>query len=777
MRADRSTLLGIALVCWANLLLEVLVTRLFSATMFYHFTFMALGLAMFGVAASGVYVFLRGEALMTNVPRHLRVYAQWFAVATLGAVLFATKLPVFKGGKVPEMGLGVILHLVGLAIATALPFFFAGVVVSLSLTWFRDDVNRVYAFDLAGAAAAALVCGVVLAIFGGPTAVLVTATAGLVGGALFDKASRWRWIPVALGVVLVGINLFHPVIRVGAVKWENKLAFEKWNVFSRITVDKGLSIKIDAGAATTIHNLRDLKPGLEQDKITALALATWDSPPDKVLIIGPGGGRDVLFALAGGAKDITGVEINPLIANDVMRGQFAEANGHLYDDPRVHIVVDEGRSFVRRSDDRYDMIQASLVDTWAATAAGAFALTENTLYTMEAFQDYFAHLSDRGVVTMTRFFGGQDGEGVGESPRLLILAGGALESLGVKPADVRKHIFFAVGSDEPQGTLVAKRGELTPAEIDRLEARAKLAKMTVMVSPRTPGTSIFERYLDAGAWSDVVTNARDELTPPTDDRPFFFFFKKFGDLFELKGKQIYDPGLWVIVSLGSVLGLGFIFIMLPLAVRLVRSGTGSKAESAGTQVLTLTYFGLVGFAFMAIEIALMQRFTLFVGHPSYSLLVVLFSILLSTAIGAVFTGRFPLAKLGRVMLVAGVALGVLATIYGVVLGDLLRAWIGFARPLRIVITAILVAPCGLLMGAMIPSAVRLLGAAKSTLVPWGWGVNGAMSVIGTSVATIIAIYGGFTASFLVGAVMYAVSGALGTVLERRYRPLIAAAKL
>jgi spermidine synthase len=739
--------------------------------MFYHFTFMAVGLAMFGVAASGVYVFLRGDAFATDLQRHLRVHAQWFGITALACLVFATQFPVFKGATVPHMSTLLLLHLLGLVIATALPFFFAGVVVSLALTWFRDDVNRVYAVDLAGAAAAALLCGVALAVFGGPTAVLVAALAGMVGGALFDRSWRWRWLPVALAAALVVINLTHPLVRVGSVKWEGELKFEKWNVFSRITVDSGLSIKIDAGAATTVHDLRTLVPGLEQDKITALALATWGTPPDKTLIIGPGGGRDVLFALAAGATDITAVEINPLIANNVMRGKYARASGHLYQDPRVHVVVDEGRSFVRRSDQHYDMIQASLVDTWAATAAGAFALTENTLYTMEAFHDYFAHLTDRGVVTMTRFYGGSDGQGVAESPRLLILAGGALQQLGVKPTDVRKHIFFAVGSDEPQGTLVAKRTEFTADEVARLEARAAIAKMTILVSPKTPGTSQLERYLDAGAWSDVVKSARDELEPPTDDRPFFFFFKKFGDLFEVKGKEIYDPGLWVIVSLGSVLALGILFIMLPLAVRLVRTGTRSKVEPARTQALTLTYFGLVGFAFMAVEIALMQRFTLFVGHPSYSLLVVLFSVLLSTAAGAVLTARFPLARLGRVMMIAGLVLAALAAFYGVVLGDLLRAWIGLERPLRIVITAILVAPCGLLMGAMIPSVVRVLGAANSSLVPWGWGVNGAMSVIGTSVATIIAIYAGFTATFLVGAACYGLAGVLGALCAQRYRSL------
>jgi spermidine synthase len=771
MRASRATLVGVFLVCFANLLLEVLITRIFSATMFYHFTFMAVGLAMFGIAASGVYVFLSGDKLTADVQRHLRRHAIGFSIAAYAALVFATKFPVFSGGKVPAWSVGMFLHLMALIVLTALPFFFSGVVVALALSWFRDDVNRVYFYDLAGAAAAALLAGVVLGWLGGPSAILFVASVSLIAAGLLHGRSYARWIPAGLAVVFVVLNVLHPIVKLGSVKFEKAhLKYEKWNVFSRITVDSRKTIYIDAGASTDIHNLENEKPGLEKDFITAIALGTWETPPDNVLIIGPGGGRDVLFALSGGAKHVTGVEINPIIADRIMRKKYKKANGGLYFDPRVDIVVDEGRSFIRRSSEKYDMIQASLVDTWAATAAGAFALTENTLYTIEAFEDYYAHLTDRGVVTMTRFFGGLDGQGVAESPRLLILAGGALEKMGVAPKDVRKHIFFAVASAEPQGTLVAKRTEFTPDEIKRLEERAALAKMTVLVSPNTNGSSQLEKYLDNGAWSDVVENARDELTPPTDDRPFFFFFKKFPDLFQIKGKQIYDPGLWVLVSLGSVLFLGLLFILLPLVVRLIRTGMplGREEPRAG-QLTALTYFGVVGFAFMAVEIALMQRFTLFVGHPSYSLLVVLFSVLLSTAFGARLTVRFDVPQLRRVMMIAGLALAAVSIIYGLVLGDLLRAMIGLERPVRIVITALLVAPCGLLMGAMVPSVIRVLGASRSALVPWGWGINGATSVIGTSIATIVAMYGGFTMTFMLGAATYALAGVLGARVSRHYR--------
>ena len=771
MRPERSTLIGIALVCFANLLLSILVTRLFSATMFYHFTFMAVGLAMFGIAASGVYVFLNKERFATDLPAHLARNARWFAVTTVIALVNTIAHPIFTGGGVPDWSLRVFWQLVALIVVTALPFFFAGIVVSLALTFYRDHVSRVYFYDLVGAALAALLAGLILRLVGGTSAVLLVAVIALTAAALFQqRVGLGRWVVPGLGAAFLAFNLVSPVLKLGTMKWEEHVLFEKWTTFSRITVDRGMNgplINIDAGATTEVVDLRKIKPNMGEGEITALALKTWDRPADNVLVIGPGGGRDVLFSLAAGAKHVTGVEINPVIANDIMRGRYAERSGYLYSDPRVDIVVDEGRSFISRTESKYDMIQASLVDTWAATAAGAFALTENTLYTIEAFEDYYAHLTDRGVVTMTRFYGGVDGQGVGESQRLIILAAGALERTGIAPGQTRKHMYFAA-TPTRLGTLIVKKTPFTPDDLARLDAAVAAAGFRTVLSPTTNGTDILEQYVDQGAWSDLVLDMKDELRPPTDDRPFFFFFTKFGDLFQLHGKKIYDPGLWVLVSLGTVLALGLLFIVLPLLVAILRGQASSPGESKRAQLSVLGYFGIVGFAFMAIEIALLQRFTLFLGHPTYSLLVILFVVLLSTAIGARLCDRFPAARLGKVMLYAGLALSLLAAIYGLVLGDALRALIGLPRIARIIITALLAAPCGLLMGAMVPSVVRVLAGAKSALVPWGWGVNGATSVIGTSIATIIAMYVGFTATFLVGAVSYALAGGVGLLVARAY---------
>src|SRR5262245_37352893 len=281
-------------------------------------------------------------------------------------------------------------------------------VVSLALSYLRQDTNRVYAWDLAGAALAALLVGGVLSLVGGPSAVLVALALALLGAALFDGRGRARWLWPFAGAVVVLVNLALPVFRVPTTKGVKAEAtrFEQWNAFSRVTVDDTRTIKIDASAATHVEDLRTLSPGMETHEISALGHAMFDPPAATALIIGPGGGRDVLHALAAGVSRVTGVEINPIIAETIMTREYRDASGGLYLDPHVAIAVDDGRSFVRRSSEKYDIVQASLVDTWAATAAGAFALTENALYTVEAFDDYLDHLTDRGIVTMTRWHTG-----------------------------------------------------------------------------------------------------------------------------------------------------------------------------------------------------------------------------------------------------------------------------------------------------------------------------------------------------------------------------------
>lgn len=766
MRADRSLLAGLFLVCLANMLLEIVVTRLFSATMFYHFTFLAVALALFGVAASGVYVFVAGDRLGGDLRGEMARATRRFAAGALLAVAYAMANPmdiiiVTGSNAIPAFTSRQAWQLIFLVGITAIPFFYAGMVVSLALAYLRQDTNRVYAWDLAGAAAAALGVGAVLSAVGGPNAVLVALALALVAAALFQGTGTARWLWVAAGAALVVANLALPIIRVPTTKGVKAEAtrFEQWNAFSRVTVDDTRTIKIDASAATHIEDLHAASPGLAAREISALGHAMFAPPAASALVIGPGGGRDVLHALSAGVPRVTGVEVNPIIAEAIMKRAYREASGGLYLDPRVTIVVDDGRSFVRRSDERYDVVQASLVDTWAATAAGAFALTENALYTVEAFDDYLDHTTDRGIVTITRWHTGA----AGETARLLILAAAALEDHGVPTGQARKHLIYAVGRQNGLGTMILKRTPIAPDELARVEAACKANGFDVEISPTSAADHPLARYLDRGPYSAEVGDAPQNLGPPTDDRPFFFYFKKAGDLLRPSG-LMNDPGLWILISLGSVVVLAVAFVVAPLVIHWRRRAVGPPATG---QTSVLAYFGLVGLAFMIVEIALLQRFTLFLGHPSYSLVVILFSLLVSTAAGASLSSRLAVAALGRTLGLAGIALAAYALIGGFVLPPVLHALIGASLPARALLTTVLVAPGGVAMGVMIPSIVRILTAAQSPLVPWGWGVNGATSVIGTVIATVIAIYGGFTATFTVGAIAYLAAGVLGARIARQ----------
>lgn len=767
---DRRTLLGISAVCAANLLLEVTLTRIFSALMFYHFTFFAIALALLGMGASGVYVYVRSERFPEATAREdLARNARRFAAATLLTLVYVLANPVNVWGDFgdsPHLTNISLLQLALLCAVAALPFFYAGMVVSLAITHFRRHIDRVYFFDLAGAGLAALVVGIAIRALGGPGLVVAVAFLACLAGVLFAPGRRSTVAAVAAFVLLLAAattGIFDPPATKN-VRAE-RVVFDEWNTFSHITVERmakdSYDIRIDAAARTHLMYHRDAAGKGWESTITAFAYHFHPGGAGSVLIIGPGGGVDVTHALASGAKHVLGVEINPLIADDVMRGQFERESGGLYRDPRVTIAVDEGRSFVRRSPDKYDVIQATLVDTWAATASGAFALTENTLYTVEAFQDYLDHVTDDGVVTMSRWWTYGDAH---ETLRLVMLAAGALETRGIAPGATRQHLLLVRKNN--LGTLLVKRNPFTAEETTRMEATAKEMGYDVVLSPATSGDKRMAALVDAGAFSRALRDWPVDLRPPTDDRPFFFYNVKPNHLFELShftGGKMANPVMWLLGALTVLLvALTGLFIFVPLLKRWSDLRGDGGREALPRRLAGLGYFAVIGFAFMVLEIALMQRLSLFLGHPSYSLIVVLFAILCGTALGARASRRFT----GGGALAVGLALAALAVVAGLGLAPVLRELITLPLFARMAIAAAVVLVFGLAMGVMLPLGVRLVAERDAAMVPWAWGVNGGTSVIGTVGATIIAINGGFTATFMVAAGLYALAGGLAATLSR-----------
>jgi len=469
------------------------------------------------------------------------------------------------------------------------------------------------------------------------------------------------------------------------------------------------------------------------------------------LVIGPGGGRDLVSALVFGARHVDGVEINPIIANDVMRGQFHEFSGGIYTHPRVRIVVDDGRSFVRRTTERYDIIQASLVDTWAATAAGAYTLTENTLYTVEAFDDYLDHLTDDGILTMTRW--------VFDGLRLISLAQSAAEKRGWAAAD-----RIAIVRHERVATFLFKRTPFTPRELATLRDVAARLGFGVLYAPGDDdGAPLEEETVDGTSTADYArlvrapdpqrfyTDFYADIRPTTDDRPFFFHTTKLEHQFSVAfgRSMLFGNGLSALLTLLGISGaLVVLFVLAPLAL----AGRGTTHPRGW--FAWLVYFGALGAGFMLIEVAILQRFVLLLGHPVYSLTVTLFSLLLGTGLGAAWSRRFDQRSLGRTgaIALAGIAAMAVAVI-GVVTPLVIWA-MPFSRAARIVIAVATLLPMGIALGIPMPTGIRVLSVRAPQLVAWAWGMNGALSVVGATLAIFIAMNWGFHAALLAASGVY-----------------------
>jgi hypothetical protein len=567
--------------------------------------------------------------------------------------------------------------------------------------------------------------------------------------------------------------LIFGVIDVPKVKGvQAKVLFERWNAHSRVTVEVSSeqgNIKIDSDASTRVGRLTDKRRERWHKDIHPLAYSAFPRPVKSVLIIGPGGGRDVVNGLAAGAEKIRGVEINPIIANDIMRGAFKEASGNLYGHPKVTIVVDEGRSYIRRTDEKFEIIQATLVDTWAATAAGAFALTENALYTREAFHEYYKHLSDSGVLTMSRWYR-PDGA---ETQRIVVLAAESLRDMGVKDEDVRKHMFLAITGGVPGlASLIVSKQPLTPEAIDGLRLRCRTNRFSVIISPDTPAKHPLELMVDQGVDGELVRASHYDLSPPTDDRPFFFFFDRPGSILSLdtltkSGDTWRSPGQWIIATFGLVICvLTLAFIVLPLFLRGKQAAKVNREGARLIRACGLAFFGVVGFAFMIIEIGLMQKFGLFLGHPTFGLMVVLPAILVAVALGAAFSERLPMSKAFATTALGAGGVCLVSVVYGSILDPLLSDWIAWGPLPRIFLTILLcMLPAGA-MGLMVPVGIRILSQRDHDLIPWAWGLNGATSVVGTVTGTVLAIQIGFNGTLALGGVLYLVAAAIAAVMIR-----------
>jgi hypothetical protein len=447
---------------------------------------------------------------------------------------------------------------------------------------------------------------------------------------------------------------------------------------------------------------------------------------------------------------VDGVEINPIIARDVMADRFRDYSGSIYANPKVAIHVDDGRSFVRRSQEQYDVIQASLVDTWAATAAGAYTLTENSLYTTEAFGEYVDHLSDTGVLTITRW--------VFDGLRLVTLAQEALDARGLDPA---QHL--AIVQLDRVATFLLKKTPFTQADTDRLMTLANDMGFTVLYAPGAAATvqSDYRDLILAENREAFVAGYRLDIAATTDDRPFFFHTTRLRDQLDVAfgRSMLFGNGLSALLTLMGISAvLVVVFILLPLLLGGPSTALGAGGRPAPGWGRWLLYFGALGAGFMLLEVALLQRFVLLLGHPVYSLTVTLFSLLLGTGLGSLLSRRVPAAQVRTRAITALAAAAGVALLTTVALPWIIDAAMPLPLWLRVLVAVGILVPTGVLLGIPLPSGMRLLAARRPEIIPWGWGMNGAFSVVGATVAVFVAMNWGFSATLSIAALVYGVAG-------------------
>ncbi len=777
---ERTLLVGLALTSFSALLLELALTRLFSVVLFYHFAFLAISIALLGLGAGGVFAYLLKSRLARFATRALAA-----RLCMINSVLVLAVLEIVLHVPVALTVTGKnFLHLSILYLAAAVPFFLTGLLFSIVFARETWRVSRLYGADLSGGALACLAVVPLLNWIGGPNTILAAAVVMAAAGMVWAVSSAERKAAGAVAIAFVALiaanhsnRLIDVLYAKGLFRNPAWVEFARWNALSRVEVDRqgqAKAIVIDADASTYIMNC-DIAhwhdSEWESDLMSAPpALANVLRPHGEFAIIGPGGGVDALRAVANGSPNVTGIEINPIIADTIMRGRYADYSLHLYERPEVHIHVTDGRSYLRSTHEQFDVVQMTLVDTWASTAAGAFALSENNLYTVEAFREYFEHLKPEGMIAITRWEFRQPREAL----RVVAVAMEALHRLGITNPS-RNFIIASQGPLNEDGipvVVLAKKTAFTEEEETAVQAHFDTYdQLHPLYLPSEPASNPFADLIASNDPFRFAQTYPYNVAPVSDNAPFFFFTLKPNQILGVHGLRNgidWKVNLGVLVLL-LVLAISLVavlaFLILPLALH------GSHQSP-----LPLLYFVAVGLGYILVEIAFIQRFVLFLGHPTYALTVVIFLLMLSSGAGSLLSRRWlPRTGLAWMPLVV-VIVALLGNVF--FLPHVLAAWVGLRLGFRLIISGMLLAPLGFVMGMPFPTGLRALATASSNglsseatgatnAVEWAWAMNAAASVLGSVLAMVIAIQFGLTATLACGLAAYLLALSLLPTLRRQ----------
>ncbi|HEV2192567.1 MAG TPA: hypothetical protein VGR54_02990 [Nitrosopumilaceae archaeon] len=758
----RLLFLGIFLTSLSGLVLEIAITRIFSAAIWYHFAFVAVSVALLGLGASGLFVQFRTKRIKGNWAGDMTVFSGIGITILTPIALFTMHI---LSSHITYLPLFMFLF--------AMPFFFVGIIISTAFNAFAAMSGRLYSADLIGASLGALIVVLLLTTLGGEETTLSVGLISAIAATIFSvisKAKKKTIMSLAFVGFAASLLFINYSTQIFAIQTDpyvqkdlpiylrehpgSKIVKTQWNSFSRIDVveggsgDGGLVAKIfiDGGAGTNImswdgdlQSRQDLSGWMQY-----LPFKMMENP--KILVIGSGGGRDVVAALVSGSKDVTSVEINPIIYHTVE--SYGDKAGNVYHHQYVGSYIDEGRSFVTRSTEKYDIIYIPFVDTWASVSSGGLSVSENFLYTMEGFQQYYDHLTDKGKIVAVRW--------LIDSPRFVSTFTQLLEKNGIPQTEVSQHLIIVTTNSyekDPSVTMVIfSKAPFTADEIKFFsDSFAQKGYKPILV----PGQTAIESY--SALLSDKISLKQfydlfpTKVYPVTDDNPFFLSFEK--------PLPIILEGLLY----GSLVIVGM-FLVVPLAW--LRK---SKPEKSGLRLVSIVpYFASLGMGFILIELSLMQKLILLLGNPTTTLAILLFTLLVSSGAGSLFSSRIMKNNSKNlVFVISGIA--VLGIFYAISLAPMIYSVIAQPLELKAVIAVGLLAPIGFLMGMPMPTGMRLVKSHSPVYVPWMWAINGAFSALGAVLSVTIAILVGASWALMLGIIIYFI--ALGISFSWKKKPI------
>ncbi len=791
-------LAGLFCTTLATLAIEILFTRMLSATMWYHMSFFAVSTALFGMSAGALYVYLGGKAFEgAETLRGLRRIGLGFALAIPFSHVAMLLMPIPSTKEIRTITLAALTIM---TVLVAVPFCLSGVLVTIALTRVPGKIGVTYAIDLLGAALGTLAVVPLLSESNITSAFLYCAVAAAVGAVCFGLAAKDKpSIPGILTIVLLAVGASmnesaEDPLRVwfpkGSLIPAREDTVEYWNIHSQITVSNDIKDQLTYwGPGKGAQKFHGETIGMAIDGLAGTMMTRWDGDPASLewteydvtslpyhmrkggdaAVIGVGGGRDLLTALYANSKTVRGIEINEVFV-DLLEGERRDF-ANLADHPGVTIVHDEARSYLTRTEDKFDVLQMSLIDTWASTGAGAMTLSENGLYTLEGWRVFLDVLKPTGLFSVSRWY---NPSSVSETNRLLSLGVAALLDRGV--TDPSKHM--AMLARDRAATLVVSPSPLSDEDLRTIHATAERFEFSVVLAPDAPAEDDQLRAIQAATSEDELAIATVhefyDFSPPTDERPFFFNILKLSSAFHddvgsarqhgsgVVGGNIRATNTLVILFLVS-LGLIAAVILVPLL------SAGVPAMGASSFFLSLWYFAAIGLGYMLVQIPLMQRFSAYLGHPTYAMVVVLFSMILATGFGSYWSDRVRVEDNVKVARLFPLAIAAAIGTVSFVLQPLIDATIEYELSTRILCVVLVLSPVAFLLGLGFPLGLRLVSRISDTATPWMWGVNGAASVLAAVLSVAVSMTYGIHMNLYVALLLYGSLSLVAPILWARGR--------